>query len=90
MLAFVTSSASYKKHLTSTSVVSYSTLPKDLCIKKDAFEELWLMRPTEEQRVHIGGSMVAIPRKQKAYGISYTFSGQTAKAGIYCSRIWIM
>ena len=80
MLAFLTSSASYKKQLTSTSVVSYSTLPKELCIKKDVFEELWSMRPTEEQYVRIGESMVAIPRKQKAYGISYTFSGQTAKA----------
>jgi alkylated DNA repair dioxygenase AlkB len=80
MLSFITSSASYKKELTPASVVSFSTLPKELCIKKDTFEELWSMRPKEEQYVRIGDSMVTIPRKQKAYGISYTFSGQTAIA----------
>jgi alkylated DNA repair dioxygenase AlkB len=78
-MAFL-STKPYTKYLTPTTFVSSSMLPKELYLKQEGFEELWSMRPEEEQHVWMSGKQVAIPRKQKAYGISYRFSGQTAIA----------
>jgi alkylated DNA repair dioxygenase AlkB len=78
-MAFL-STVPYKKLLTQTTFISSCTLPKELHLKREGFEALWSLRPTEEQYVWVAGNRVAIPRKQKAYGISYQFSGQTSIA----------
>jgi len=44
------------------------------------FESLWRHRPAEAQHIKIHGRCVEIPRRQRAYGRDYQFSGQKAVA----------
>jgi alkylated DNA repair dioxygenase AlkB len=57
---------------------SWTTLQK-IDIAYD-FEDLWNMRPPNQQDIVIRGRSVPIPRRQLAMGHSYPFSGQVASA----------
>ena len=46
----------------------------------EQFETLWELQPVEPQQIRMSGRMVDIPRRQKAFGHNYQFSGQTAVA----------
>ena len=46
----------------------------------EQFEALWELQPVEPQRIRMSGRMVDIPRRQKAFGHSYQFYGQTSVA----------
>lgn len=65
--------------LTEKSSILTGKLPEELKMSEEEFNELWKMRPTEEQYVKIYGKMVKIPRKNRAYGNTYSFAGITEK-----------
>ncbi|MEN0064907.1 MAG: alpha-ketoglutarate-dependent dioxygenase AlkB [Myxococcota bacterium] len=44
------------------------------------FEAWWAERPVDEQSILMYGKSTVIPRRQRAYGRDYRFSGQTSKA----------
>lgn len=47
---------------------------------EETFADLWQLRPNTAQHVVIAQRMVAIPRRQRAYGRDYAFSGNVAQA----------
>jgi alkylated DNA repair dioxygenase AlkB len=63
--------------LTNSSSIITDELPTYLQISKEEFEYLWSLRPQEEQYIKMLGKKIAIPRRNKAYGKSYSFAGIT-------------
>ena len=55
-------------------------VPDMLRMNQEQFEALWDLQPVEPQQIRMSGRMVDIPRRQKAFGHNYQFSGQTAVA----------
>jgi len=58
----------------------YPSIPEELRVNDEAFDELWNMCPTTDQTVVLFGKKIVIPRKQQSYGISYRFSGTLNEA----------
>ena len=56
-------------------------VPDNLLMTQEPFDNLWALQPVEPQQIRMSGRMVDIPRRQKAFGHNYQFSGQTAVAG---------
>lgn len=54
------------------------SLPDQL--STEGFEALWRLRPEEAPRIRMLGRMVALPRRQKAFGRDYAFSGTVSRA----------
>jgi alkylated DNA repair dioxygenase AlkB len=54
-------------------------LPNELIPDADLLEQIIAMRPIEQQFVQVRG-LVAIPKRQAAYGADYAFSGIVLKA----------
>lgn len=63
--------------LTENSSIITAELPKHLKMTDEQFNELWKLRPTENQFIKLFGKLVQIPRKNKAYGYTYSFAGIT-------------
>ena len=55
-------------------------LPRSLQPSGERFETIWAMRPVEPQKIRMRHRWIEIPRRQKAYGRDYQFSGQVSKA----------
>ena len=55
-------------------------VPDNLRMALEKFETLWDLQPVEPQLIRMSGRMVEIPRRQKAFGHNYQFSGQTSVA----------
>ena len=55
-------------------------VPDNLLMTQEPFDNLWALQPVEPQQIRMSGRMVDIPRRQKAFGHNYQFSGQTAVA----------
>ncbi|CAE8727891.1 unnamed protein product, partial [Polarella glacialis] len=51
-----------------------------LCPGRERFESLWRQHPPEFGKAKMFGKEVTFHRYQQAYGLDYTFSGQTARA----------
>ena len=64
--------------LSNESWVTTQKLDDDVVVP--AFEDVWSLRPAEPQHVVLYGKQLEIPRRQLAFGRSYTFSGQTSTA----------
>lgn len=60
-------------------ILPASIEPRDLVSRK-VFTALWKLRPSEPQKIEVMGWEVPIPRRQKAFGRDYTFSGRTSRA----------
>lgn len=58
-----------------SSWIKYLDIPDNLKLNESDFEELWKLRPDDDQYIKIFNKMTKIPRKQQTYGISYCFSG---------------
>jgi alkylated DNA repair dioxygenase AlkB len=73
----IKSTIEHKKHSLSpeTSWIKYLDLHNGLKLNDSEFEELWKLRPVDDQYIKIFNKMTKIPRKQQTYGISYCFSG---------------
>ena len=57
-----------------------ATLPSSLWPSPETFECLWRLHPEAFPRFQIHGRVVDAPRWQQAYGVDYTFSGQSHEA----------
>lgn len=58
-------------------------LPDELVAASDLLDQLFALRPVEPQFVRVpGGKMVAIPRRQAAFGANYSFAGAEAVAAV--------
>ncbi|MCH7812304.1 MAG: alpha-ketoglutarate-dependent dioxygenase AlkB [Chloroflexi bacterium] len=55
-------------------------IPEELNLSGETFEWVWESQPEEYSVVMIHGRAVKIPRRQKAYGFDYRFSGMNAEA----------
>ncbi len=53
----------------------YKSLPKEIKLTKQLFEQLWNLHPSERGQVKIFGKLMSTPRWQQSYGINYIFSG---------------
>lgn len=58
----------------------YFKLPQNLCFSDEIINEIYNMRPEVKSKIKMFGKDVELPRLQKAYGRSYTFSGAVAEA----------
>ncbi len=60
--------------------VLHGDLPESLWADQERFAKFWSHRPLEPLMIKMHGRWVAIPRRQKAHGHGYKFSGQEAEA----------
>lgn len=65
-----------------SSVHYYPRIPANLMLNKTEFWELWDLHPEEHSTIKIYNIEKKIPRWNQAYGLSYTFSGTTAKSKV--------
>ncbi len=49
-------------------------------LTSESFERLWQLRPAEPPRIRMLGRIVPLPRRQKAFGRDYAFSGTVSVA----------
>jgi alkylated DNA repair dioxygenase AlkB len=55
-------------------------LPSELCPDAAGFEVLWDLQPRAYDVIQMCGKPVPLPRRQRAYGKDYHFSGRTSEA----------
>ena len=54
---------------------STNSPPIECVFNEDQFEQIWDMRPSEDQFCKMFGKTIIVPRKYAVYGISYDFGG---------------
>jgi alkylated DNA repair dioxygenase AlkB len=56
------------------------TLPQELQLSEQEFEDLWHLHPAEFHEIKMHGRLVKTPRWQQAYGMDYHYTGRTNQA----------
>jgi alkylated DNA repair dioxygenase AlkB len=61
-----------------TELIQYACLPSDL--NENILNELWCLRPEEQNKITMFGKIIDTPRRFKVYGKTYKFNGMTEEA----------
>ena len=61
-----------------TELIQYACLPTDL--NENILNELWTLRPEEQNKITMFGKTIDTPRRFKVYGKTYKFNGMTEEA----------
>jgi alkylated DNA repair dioxygenase AlkB len=56
--------------------IVYNVAPSKYHMSSEQFEEIWKLRPEDQQQVKIFGKEIPTPRRYNVYGVGYSFSGQ--------------
>ena len=56
-------------------IFQLTNAPDECAFNEEQFEQLWAMRPVEEQVCKMFGKTIVVPRKYALYGSSYNFAG---------------
>lgn len=61
-------------------VLSFKTIPDEISVSKELFEELWAIHPRERGNGIIMGNLIEFPRWQESFGQAYYFTGKAHAA----------
>lgn len=61
-------------------IIFYESIPKNIRVNKQLFDELWNLHPEQVGQIKIMGKIINTPRYQQSYGKDYYFTGMVHKS----------